>query len=287
MKICILIPTYNRNKELFRLLSQIRTLKSTYGGSNQYMIFVADSDQSNLQKTAIEAYCDQIIVNPGKGFDENMMNYYLNYAKDFDWTLSISDDDLFSVAFIHPFEIIDTAARSKAEIVIFNHIEFNVSDNGMVNILNRHYLDQKLSVDSNFLAAYFLKLLPRHVGLLYSRSSVIRSIQHLSPFSGTLHLYSVPLILCSLKGAVTFFDYPLCYFNIDPKSDGAWENKFLVFDGLLKFLIALRGVIKHENYLIAKEGFRVNFFGDNSNFRSELVGNGLQLPSEDEILKLL
>jgi hypothetical protein len=287
MKICILIPSYKRNRELFRLLGQIRALKDSYEGSNQYTILVADSDPINLQATDIEENCDQRIINPGNGFDENIKNYFLNYAMDFDWTFSISDDDLFSLASIHPFEIIDTATRSKAEVVIFNHIDFRSTNNGKINLLNRHYLEPKLSLDSNFLSAYFLRLLPRHVGLLYSRSAIIRSRPHFSLFNRTLHLYTIPVIQSSLERAVTFFDYPLCYFCVDQKSDGAWENNSLVFDGLLNFLVSLKTVLQPEYYLIAKEGFLVNYLGTNSWLRRDLADSGIRLRSEDEILRLL
>ena len=287
MKICILIPSYKRNRDLFRILGQIKALKDSYEGSNQYTILVADSDPINPQAMDVEKSCDQRIINPGNGFDENIKNYYLNYARDFDWTFSISDDDLFSSASIHPFEIIDIATRSKAEVVVFNHIDFRSTNDGKITLLNRHYQELNLALDPKFLAAYFLRLLPRHVGLLYSRSAFLRSGLHLSLFDRTRHLYAIPLIQSSLEGAVTFFDYPLCYFCVDQKNDGAWENNSLVFDGLLNFLVSLKTLLEPEHYLIAKEGFLVNYLGANSWLRRDLAGSGVRLRSEDEISKLL
>ena len=72
MRICILITTYRRNPELFRLLDQCRALVLRYTGPNQYRICVTDSDPANAMSSRIQTQCDQYVLNPGSGFDDNL-----------------------------------------------------------------------------------------------------------------------------------------------------------------------------------------------------------------------
>jgi len=104
-----------------RLLTQISEIKKTYLGNNKYHIYVADSDTNNTEFSLIESKCDARIINPGSGFDDNILNFYDKYINNFEYTLSISDDDLFNTSQINPFHILDAALKSHKPIILFNH----------------------------------------------------------------------------------------------------------------------------------------------------------------------
>jgi len=287
MKICILILTYKRNADLSRLLGQVNEHRVSYAGENTYSIWVADSDPLNPERQSIERACDRRIINPGAGFDDNILNFFENYSQEFDFTLSISDDDIFHLCPFHPFYILDAAVRSQKGVILFNHCEYTVSEKAEINILNKFYADNLLSVDSAVSSCFFLYYLPRHVGILYSKGSIQRCLGDLARFRNTQHLYAVPLVMAARDRDFLFFDYPLFYFSTDINNGGAWESHVKVFEGVLKFLIELRALVSTDEYKYAKEGFLKNYLGTDAFLRRYLETRGAQLPTLEEVMALI
>ena len=286
MKICILVLTYKRNNELFRLLGQIEKYKNTYSGKNEYFIWIADSDNDNTEAANIERLCNRVILNPGIGFDTNIFNFFEKYSFEFDFTLTISDDDLFSISDLSPFSFIDLAAESKRNIILFNHCDYKWSESNNIIISGNHYNNPEFKLNKSYIAKYFMQCLPRHVGIMYSKKSIQRCITYLHRFKYTEHLYAVPFLMGALEEDVFFFDYPLFYFSVIPNG-GAWENLMKVFEGLLKFLIEIRGFVNENQYIIAKEGFLRNYLGGDAWLRKYIEGQGWQLQSHEEIMRLI
>ncbi len=287
VRICILICTYKRNRELFKLVHQLHNLRNNYFGRNNYSIWIADSDPENLDLININGLYDQRIVNPSFGFDANILNFYKNYSFEFDFTLSISDDDLFNENYIHPFDFIDLSIKSKKSAVVFNHMNFIANQNSFMQVSGKYYNHTSLNLGADNIANYFLRLLPRHVGILYSKKIIIDNLNIYSDFLETHHLYSVPLLMAATRGDLFFFDYPLFYFSIDNNNGGAWHDHASVFKGLLKYLISIRGKITDSKYAIAKDGFLLNYLGDAAWLRKSIESNGAILPSQEDILKIL
>ncbi len=289
MKICIIICTYNRNKELFALLRQLDHLRSTYAGPNSYTIGVADSnpDNSDLINSQKHLNYDFLLKNPSEGFDENILNYYVKKSGDFDYTLSVSDDDFVNSLQLHPFDIIDICLKYKKSVVLFNHYDYIIDVDEKIKILNKHYKSGALMMGGRSLAGYFLRLLPRHVGILYSRDIITSNLLLLKRFTHTNHLYSVPFLLAALNDDVLFFDYPLFYFSVNNGKQGAWENPEQVFQGLIVFLVNIHTLVPKNDYDILKDGFIANYFGEKAWLRSELESRNLPLLRYENILKLI
>jgi len=287
MKVCILVLTYKRNPQLFRVLSQVAQNRASYSGGNQYSVWVADSDMLNPETANIEAKCDRRIVNPGVGFDGNILNYFKSYSHEFDFTLTISDDDLFSSGQVNPFSVLDLALESRKSIVLFNHYDCHLSDSENVEILGRYYNDSALAHGDSYLKERFLQLLPQHVGIMYSKESIQRCLVQLARFQDTHHLYVVPFLLEAIDENVLFFDYPLFLYSIDHTNGGAWESHVKVFEGLLKFLVELRTLVPEYEYQIAKEGFLSNYLGADAWLRRDIEKQGLQLPTNQVVMSLL
>ena len=68
---------------------------------------------------------------------------------------------------------------------------------------------------------------------------------------------------------------------------GAWENHVKVFSGLLKFLVELSTLVSENEYLIAKAGFLKNYLGADALLRRDIEKQGLQLPTHEEVRRLL
>lgn len=220
MKICVLVLTYRRNYQLLSVLSQVNEVRRSYSGPNSYSVWVADSDPINPDKANIEDNCDRRIVNPSVGFDGNILNYFKNYSHEFDFTLTISDDDLFSSSQLNPFRILDLALESEKGIILFNHYDCSVSDIAQMSIVGRHYVDSGLALGGSYLTKYFLKLLPQHCGIMYSKMSIQRCLFELERFQGTQHLYAIPFLVEAIDENVLFFDYPLFLFSMDTTNGG-------------------------------------------------------------------
>jgi hypothetical protein len=289
MKICILVCTYNRNKELFRLLHQINNCRNSYSGNNEYVLVVADSNSTNaslVENKEILNY-DFRIVNPSVGFDANIHNFYSHHSSDFDYTLSISDDDLFNVLEIHPFDIIDLSLKSKPSVVLFSHVDLTFWDDSKARFIRKCYLDSSIMLGKEYLLNYFLRTIPRHVGILYSKNAIQSALPVLPKFFETNHLYCVPFFIAALKNEVLFFDYPVFLFSDVHGTGGAWQNLESVFYGLIKFLIEIRPLISEHRYAIARQGFCTAYFEDSAPIRIKISENGIRLPSFDVIKKLL
>ena len=291
MKICVLVLTYRRNDQLLTVLSQVNELRMSYSGANSYSVWVADSDPINPDTAIIEDKCDRRIVNPSVGFDGNILNYFKSHSHEFDFTLTISDDDLFSSSQLNPFRVLDLALElaleSEKGIILFNHYDCSVSDSAKMSIIGKHYVDSGLALGGSYLSKYFLQLLPQHVGIMYSKMSIQRCLIELERFQGTQHLYAIPFLVEAIDENVLFFDYPLFLFSMDTTNGGAWENHVRVFSGLLKFLVELRTLVPKNEYQIAKDGFLNNYLGSDAWLRRDIEKQGLQLPTHEYVSELL
>ncbi len=287
MKICILILTYKRNADLSRVLGQVNAHRSVYAGENIYSIWVTDSDPLNPERQSIERDCDRRIINPGVGFDDNILNYFENHSQEFDFTLTISDDDLFSLCPINPLYIIDAAVKSQKGVILFNHSDHTTLDDSRVSIGEKQYSENMLALDSSVAERFFLPYLPRHVGIVYSKRSIQCCLSALARFRNTNHLYAVPLLMAAKAHDFLFFDYPLFSFSTDTRAGGAWGNDLRVFEGLINFLIELRPLVSVEEYNIAKDGFLKNYLGKEAVLRVHIEFLGVQLPTPEQVIGLL
>jgi hypothetical protein len=283
LKICILILTYKRNLDLFRVLRQVNGVRREYSGGNEYHIWVADSDSLNPEKLKIKRYCDVLIVNPEIGFDSNIFNYFKNYSYEFDYTLTVSDDDLFNVFELNPFDFIDLSVKSNKGVILFNHYDFKINAECEILISSKHYKDNFIGRDSQKIKSYFLNILPRHIGILYSKASIQTCEDVLIKFKNTHHLYAVPFMLSVLNDDLFYLDYPLlCFYNAF-KNDGAWKNHVAIFEGLIKFLLEFRELVNEEQYIEMKEGFKTNYIGNEAWLRRSIEKQGLILPAYENI----
>lgn len=288
MKICLLVPTYRRNVQLLRLLSQIRHLRSYHSGRALFKTVVTDSDPENQGSNLVRQLCDLYVIKKGIGFDDNLLHAYSDLAGRYDFFFSISDDDLFSSGRISPLDLLETAARQRQDAVLFNHCEYRSADMLAAELKYAlappFYGNPSFTNDQALLRRHFLGYLPRHVGLLYRASHIVRNLCEISRFRNTLHLYAAPFMLALEKDTAAFFDYPLNYFSAEVHRDGAWEDWTKVFMGLYRFLVAAKGVLSSDSFEIAKAGFLANYLGDNSWLRRMLAGN---VPSEARLLEQL
>jgi hypothetical protein len=179
------------------------------------------------------------------------------------------------------------AATLNKDAYLFNHIDYELTANG-VSMHNRHYQDLRLCFDNNHLLHYFLRLLPRHAGILYSTSFLMANIGIIEKSRGTLHLYAFPFLLACLVGRAIYVDAPAILFHTpNANADGAWESHSEVFFGLFNFLKTLKEVVSPEIHAIACEGFFANYLGDSSWLRPLLVQCPRGLPSEQHLRDLL
>ena len=131
MNICFLIPTYKRNLSLKRLLGSLSHALSTYRGPNIYRIVVTDSDHSNPSATTLSRLPSvTYILNPGKGFDDNMYHAYLRFATQSDYIFSISDDDLPVPYPPNVLDWIDIAAAQGQHACLLNHFDYEMIGGG-------------------------------------------------------------------------------------------------------------------------------------------------------------
>ncbi|AUQ70801.1 hypothetical protein [Phaeobacter inhibens] len=285
MKICIVIPTYRRNVQLVRLLSQLAELRETYMGQAEYSVFVTDSDLNNPASDIIQQLCDRYILNKGTGFDDNLFYFYKDYAGAFDFVFSCSDDDLFNCGPVNALDLLEVAVRQDKAAVHFNHFEYKTdcpdSMDMSYTLSPAAYHLPALSDDPEKFRARFLWGPPRHVGLLYKSSHIAGLLDTMTTFRGTLHLYAVPF-MCALESEdASFFDYPLNYFSAAVAKDGAWENTANVFHGLLQYLIASKQLLNPESFEIAQRGFMRTYFGKSAWLRKMISA---PLPTETEVL---
>lgn len=288
MNICILVATYKRNGSLIRLLKQLNERLKNYSGANNYKFCVTDSDRDNPEQAKIESLVNLYVTNAGEGFDDNLYYFYQNHLEGYDYVLSFSDDDVFALSELNPFLMIDASLESGKRAILFNHISYFSSKDGLMLLTGRHYQDDALSYDGEALRRHVLGHIPRHIGIIYSTELIREFLPISEPFRGTLHLYAAPYVLEAAKADCVFVDYPLLYFKAGPQKDGAWIDLTKVFDGLVKFLAALRQTLSEQAFQIALEGFMTNYFGDEAEFRRNLVKKGCdQLMSAQDIVRFV
>lgn len=284
LRICLLIPTYRRPAELERLLAQCAELAASYTGPNCYAVVVTDSDSANPLATTIAAQCTQYLLNPGKGFDENLLNFYRHHASAHDYMLSISDDDAFAVSDVHPWLFIDAALAARPSVVLFNHVEQATHAQGATQLLQCYFRAPQLQSNPAARSKVYLQLPPRHAGIIYASTWLHQVGPALHDFLQTQHLYVAPFLLACARGATVFVDLPLIRFNRDLKSDGAWENGRAVFDGLLRLLCQLRPYLNDASFSIACQGYWDTFFGPQAWLREVLTAAGIALPPPEEVI---
>lgn len=282
-RISILVPTYQRNNSLRRIIGQYETFLCQYNGPNTYELCIADSDRDNPVAESLAHW--KYSVNPGEGFDDNLFSFWKDSAACYDYVFSISDDDVFMVG-VNPLYLLDAAASLGVDAVMFNNRNFITDPNGQISLGSPFYPDLRLSYDHKVFLQTVLTLLPRHIGLFYSSRLLTEHLEILSRFRETLHLYAAPLILAGMKKQAVFLDYTLCLFNYDPKADGAWTRSENVLNGLALFLKRLKSLLPQEHYAIAENGFFKNYLGEQSWLRAEFSENS-RVMSVEEIRVML
>ena len=261
MRIGILITTYRRNALLLRLITQCRGFLVGYRGPNQYSICVSDSDPDNPMGTAIRSSCDCYTINPGFGFDENLFYFYKAQASNFDYLLSVSDDDIFAPSHVNPLLLLDLAANLGAEAVLFNHCDYMNRSENVIEIGNPYYTSAIFQSDKRSLFEAHLRKLPRHIGLMYSVPNLLKNMDDICRYKSTLHLYPAPFIFAARDAQAVFLNVPLLYFSNELAKDGAWENGEQVFDGLLLFVKLSKQYLSDTDYRTMVSGFMNSYLG--------------------------
>lgn len=282
-RICLLIPTHKRNIALLRIVNQCQDLIRQYQGHNSYAICVTDSDPANPIAPALASV--NYSINPGIGFDDNLYYFWRNNVDRYDFIYTISDDDLFMPG-LNALYLIDAAAASGENVVMFNHRDYTRQTNGSIQLGALFYPDLGVMLNRTSLLNNLLTLLPRHIATLYSTPWLKANLDSLVAFRGTLHLYAAPVILAAVNRSLMFADYALCMYDTSEKTDGAWVLGADVLNGLANFLKALKRVLPAESYAVAERGFFGNYLGRNSWLRKSIKPS-LQTQSEDEIRALL
>lgn len=287
MRIGILVTTYRRNEWLLRLITQYRGFIDGYRGPNQYSMCVADSDPANPIANTIQASCDCYAVNPGIGFDDNLFYFYKAHASNFDYLLSISDDDIFAPSYVNPLLFLDLAASIGAEAILFNHCDFKNCGENVIEIGNLYYTSAIFQSDKRSLLEAHLRKLPRHAGLMYSVPSLLKNMDDICRFNGTLHLYAAPFIFAARDGQAVFLNIPLLYFSNELAKDGAWENGQQVFDGLFLFAKLSKRYLNEVDYRIMVSGFMNSYLGSQAWLRLELMRRGYKPMPEETVVEHL
>lgn len=287
MKICIVIPTYRRNEQLFSLLNQCAAFMNEYRGPNAYDLAVTDSDRNNPMAESIRQAGMRYVINPGQGFDDNLYYFYASSSGTYDYIFSISDDDMFFVQRANPLYMLDVAVLLGRDAVMFNHRDYQRQDSSNYSVRPAvYYTNPLLSCNDDVLAQAILSSLPRHVGLLYSTHILRKYDNVISQFRGTLHLYAIPAILAAVDRNAAFLDYCLCLFHHEIRDDGAWESTEAVFHGILAFLKKLKTILPSDLYQVSEEGFMAEYLGDQAWLR-KMVSPQHTIPNEQAVRAIL
>jgi hypothetical protein len=287
LRIGLLVPTYRRNELLAGLLTQCEALAGRYAGPNVYEVAITDSDPDNPRAAEWAARAAVYALNTGRGFDDNLLSFWQRHADRYDYLLSISDDDLFADFELHPWRVIDIALESRPQALLFNHVEFRNGALGEIYYGERYYRSVGMTANPEMLRRSILELPPRHAGILYGRRLLQDALPRLQPFRETLHLYAVPLMLAAAHHRACFVDVALVLFNEDVKHGGAWADKGGVFDGLVRLLVGLHGVLPGDAYGMSCNGFWKQLIGPAAWLRRDMEAQGLKLPSPEDVLSEL
>jgi hypothetical protein len=282
-RICLLIPTHKRNIALLRIVNQCQELIRQYQGHNSYEVSVTDSDPANSIAPALTAI--NYSINPGTGFDDNLYYFWRNNVDRYDFVFTISDDDLFMPG-LNALYLIDAAAASGENVVMFNHRDYTRQATGSIQLGALFYADLGAMLNRTSLLNSLLTLLPRHISTLYSTSWLKANLDSMAAFRGTLHLYAAPIVFAAVNRTLMFVDYALCMYDTSEKADGAWALGADVLNGLAQFLKVLKSVLPLESYMVAERGFFGNYLGRDCWLRKSIKPS-LQTQSEEEIRALL
>ena len=282
-KIAIVVTTYRRNHGLLGLVKQLRELRDAYMGPNEYSLHVTDSDPRNEIEATLVAQGVDYVINPGSGFDDNLLSFYDRlHRRDIDYVLSMSDDDRIAADEPKALSKLDAALDVAFDAYLFNHRGFRVSPIGVRLDGPAYYSPMVASFTPLQLKDMSLGLLPRHIGLVYSVAFLLRHRPTWSRFRGTQHLYAAPFLIACCNQSASFINESLFWFHQDVHEDGAWSNWAEVFQGLVRFLQALRAVIPAEAYATAENGFFANYLGEHAWLRG-MVSSRVVLPSIVEL----
>lgn len=284
-RVSIVVTTYKRNKFLIRVVHQIEGWINQYKGSNFYEVGVADSDRKNPIARSLRKlnYC----VNPGRGFDDNLLHFWKTNASRYDYIFSISDDDLFMLG-VNPLYLLDAAISVGADATLFNHRSYLNTESGALTIGSTPYFHEfAMGWEEKTFWVRLLTLIPGHVGMLYSSKFLAENFDKIACFRKTLHLYIVPLLIAGLNHKMVFLNYSLCLFHAEEeKTDGAWSHLEGVMNGLALFLKQARSLLPEEDYRILEEGFFREYFGAESWLRKKFPPDAA-VRTESEIIQYL
>ncbi len=284
-RVCILILTYKRNDALLRLISQCREIIDTYRGHNIYELCVTDSDPNNPIAPLPPHLNVRYSINPGSGFDDNLYFFWCNNVDKYDFIFSIGDDDMFA-PWLNPLYLLDAAIDTGNQVALFNNRNFKWLSSSNFDLGHVDFPEIGLIFDKALLLQRVLKVLPSHVGILYSTKLLKITLKKASEFRGTLHLYAVPVIFAAAANTLFFSEYVLCLYHNDGVTDGAWSASDHVMNGLVDFLKKLKQLLPPDLYSVAEAGYFHFYFGPNSWLRQKLRHNP-SLKSEQQIRMIL
>jgi hypothetical protein len=284
-RICIVIPTYKRNDRLLQVVHQCRELIDRYHGHNLYEICVTDSDPNNPIAPLPLHLGVTYSLNPGTGFDDNLYYFWLNNIDRYDFIFSISDDDMFTT-WLNPLYLLDAAIDTGNQVMMFNHRYYRPLADGKLELGAIVYPDPEFVVNKKLFLQRILTTLPSHIATLYSTKLLRITLETVSEFRNTLHLYAVPILLAAAANTLLFSDYVLCLYDSEFKTDGAWSVSENVIHGLADFLVKLKKLLPHDLYTIAEQGFFKFYFGSDCWIRKQ-IGDNPRLKSEEQIREMI
>jgi hypothetical protein len=253
--VAILVTTFRRNAKLLRLVKQLASFIADYRGPNRYFICVADSDRHNPVTLPPGVSC---VINPGEGFDDNLLSAFRALSGAADFVFAMGDDDL-PTPFVNPLTLIDAALNgADSDVILFNHVSYVEAED--IQLGDRYYRVAEVVNLCYEPLSIIGRRLPRYIAIAYRTSFLDTLRPQLAKFRGTLHAYAVPVLIAAVAKRFSFFDYPVCLFDRADKADGAWVDDLKITDGLRQFLTEIRAHVPEADYAQIEDGFRRNYF---------------------------
>jgi hypothetical protein len=236
--VALLVTTYRRNEALTRLVAELAGRVARHAGPNRYFVCVADSDRANRVELPPGV---SVIVNPGEGFDDNLLAAFRFLAGNCDFVFAIADDDLPEPGADLLNRLDAVLADDPPDVVLFNH---RLQRRAEPDEPGRRFYSAdelpNLLVDP---VPVLTRRLPSYAGIFY-RAAFVESIRdELMRLRGSLHLYAAPIFIAADRGRFRFSDHAVVRFDDSPKADGAWESTFKVHQGLLRFLGGMQALL--------------------------------------------
>lgn len=269
LRICILITTYKRNKSLMRLLEQCQEIFHSYKSNNTYQICVADSDLNNpIRQQLLDDSSIKYSTNPGSGLDDNLFHFWKSNYENYDYIFGIPDDAIFSPG-VNPLYIIDAAAASGEDIVIFNSRHSLTTRGKKTEAKESVTYPELLAIEDRAIQSQYFCTNPFDYGFtLYSTRALKNKEKEIRRFRNAV-MYWAPIFFAALQKKLIFFPYAIGLVNnlpFRPKktlADGAWECHSTVFNGQINFLTEAKRVLPPIFYNGLERRFLFSLFDKN------------------------